>query len=255
MIQAFNSGASGLRAQQMRMDVIANNVANVDTTAYKAVRMDFQDALYQAMLRPVQPQDQLNLQLGHGVSVGATTRMPVKGVMQVTGRALDFYLDDGGAFFAVQDSAGNTFYTRDGSFQFSSEPDDNYLVTGDGNYVLNPNGERIFISEKDAEVVVNPDGVILMRDGAEYGTIGTHTFANPEGLTAVGRNLFAVSDNSGPAVAAQAPSVKQGVLEASNVDMGEEMTRLIRAQRAYQFSARVVSTADEMEGLANNMRR
>ena len=135
MLQSNLTARSGLIAQQQRMDVIANNIANISTTGYKPARADFKDMLYQTMVRPVQPQDGLNLQKGHGVLLGATMRDFSQGSAQVTEDPLDVMLV-GDAFLAIQDINGDTLYTRDGNFALSEEDGTNYLVTEDGRYVL-----------------------------------------------------------------------------------------------------------------------
>ncbi len=266
MIQALYTGSSGVTAQQMRLDIIANNMSNVDTNGYKSVRVDFRDALYQAMRRPVQPQDALNLQLGHGVHVSATTRFFVQGSMQTTGRPLDIAIE-GKTFFGVICPDGIVRYTRDGNFHISTEEGGDFLVDSSGNYLVSPEGEKIAVNGGDTHLAVGRHGAIsykgmeLDEDGQAiasepYATIAQFSFTNPEGLSASGANLFEATGASGEAtLAEELADLHQGVQEMSTVDMAMEMTRLIRTQRAYQFAGKVVQTADEMENIANNLRR
>ena len=272
MIQALHTGGMGLLANQFRLDVIANNFANVNTNGYKSSRADFKDALYQTMQRPMQPQDELNLELGHGVLVSATTRVLKQGALLETGRATDFGLN-GEGFFAVRDAEGNTLYTRDGNFHISHERDGDYLVTHDGMYVLDIEGRAVMMPPDTSNFTVSSDGTISEVYGhrivqldseaeddryvppEELGKLGIYQFPTAEGLAAAGGNCFAETDNSGGAARALNTEVRQGYVEASTTDIANEMTQMILAQRAYQFSARVVSTADQMEGVANSLRK
>ena len=251
---------SGLIAQQQRLDVIGNNMANISTAGYKSVRADFADMLYTTMVRPAESEEELNLERGHGVLLSATTRSFQQGASQLSGLPLDFMLS-GEGFFTVQDAAGNTRYTRDGSFAISKEDDGNFLVTQTGNYVLNTNGERINLQNaNDSKVEVDQDGRIFIQVYTEatetapastervaVGQLGIAKFMNKKGLDAVSGNLFAQTDVSGEAEADADTKVQQGMLEMSNVDLAVVMTRMIRAQRAFSLAARALTTADEMD--------
>ncbi|NCB30740.1 MAG: flagellar hook-basal body protein [Clostridia bacterium] len=255
MIQSTYTARSGLIAQQQRMDIIANNMANLSTTGYKSVRADFKDALYQTMVRPVQPQNGLNLERGHGVLLGATMRDYAQGTPQQTASALDLMLD-GDGFFAVQDSDGETVYTRDGSFSLSIEDTSTFLVTTDGRYVLDKDGKPIDIKSTVTDnLAIKGDGTIWdTSNGFQIGQLGIHTFINRQGLEAVSGNCFQATDASGEAIASTA-TVRQGYLESSNVDLAGEMVNMIRAQRAFSLTARALTTADEMDSEANQIRR
>ncbi len=255
MIQSTYTARGGLIAQQQRLDIIANNMANLSTTAYKAVRADFKDALYQTMVRPVQPQDGLNLQKGTGVLLGATTRDFTQGTPQMTGGALDLMLS-GDGFFALQDIDGETAYTRDGTFGLSVEDGGNFLVTGDGRYVLDKNGQPINIKDTSTDdLSIQADGTMLnTATGEELGQLGIFTFVNRQGLLANSGNRFEPTESSGEAIESTA-TVRQGYLESSNVDLASEMVRMIRTQRVFSLTSRALTTADQMDSEANQIRR
>lgn len=240
MIRALYSSASAMVAQQQNLDIISNNIANMNTVAYKKVRSAFQDALYSAMDTRRRPEP-ANLQIGNGVRVAATQRHFGYGKMQETGRPLDFAIE-GEGFFVLLRPDGTLCYTRDGSFQISAEQVGERvvkrLVTSCGEYVLDLNGQPLEVDNVDAIA----------------GRFGIAVFPNPEGLEAIGHNRFVETEASGQAAYGYPATVRQGFIELSNVDLAEEMAQLILAQRAYQLSARVLQSADEMERLANNLR-
>jgi len=227
--------------QQQNMDIISNNIANTNTTGYKKVRAAFQDLLYSAMEVRRDGQN-TNLQVGNASRLAATQRNFEQGALQQTDRPLDFAID-GPGFFAVLHQDGTVRYTRDGSFKISSELVGgqyvNRLVTAQGEYVLDYNGQPIEVDDY---------GLLPYR-------LGIVDFPNPEGLAAVGNNQFVETEASGPPMYAGMANVRQGFLEASNVDMAEEVTQMILAQRVYQLSSRMLQAADEMERIANNLRR
>lgn len=256
MLQSNYTARSGLIAQQQRIDIIANNLANLNTVGYKSVRADFKDALYQTMVRPLQPQDGLNLRRGHGVLLGATTRDFVQGTGVQTGMPLDLMLD-GDGYFTVQDPNGDEpLYTRDGSFAISVQEDGNYLVTGDGLYVLDTNGQPINLGGTAmSDLSIQANGSIWDENtNTQLGQLAISTFINRQGLEAVAGNRFKATEASGEPIQSTA-AVRQGTLEASNVDLATEMVRMIRAQRAFSLTARALTTADEMDAGANQIRR
>ncbi|WP_066683533.1 flagellar hook-basal body protein [Christensenella intestinihominis] len=252
MMQGTYTAATGIASQQKRIDTIANNLANSNTTGFKASRLDFKDALYQNMQRVEQPQDGLNMRKGHGTLVAGTNRIFTEGQYLETGRDLDCYID-GEGFFTVQSPAGEIYYTRDGSFAKSSQADGEYLITADGYYVLDQNGQKIRIQGTSLEI--SPEGGLSEGGGAaEYARLGIVGFPNQEGLTAVSGNRYAASPASGQPAATDA-NVIQKVLEGSNVNLADEFSKLIRASRAMQLASRALSTADEMDGTAISTRR
>lgn len=252
MIQGIYSGASGLKAQQKRLDVLANNIANADTIGFKSSRVDFQDALYQTMANPQPAEEGGNLQKGHGVHVSQTVRAFSQGMVQQTDRALDMMLTSQG-YFTLQSPQGQVSFTRNGAFDLSVEDDAQYLVTGDGHYVLGTDGQRIQVPQ--GELHISPTGALRIGDQPPFAQLMVARFDNQEGLEAVGGNRLIPTDASGQPQPVLQPDVLQGALEASNVDLAQEMTRLIRTQRAFTLSSRAVQVADEMEGLSNTLRR
>ena len=253
------TAATGIQNQQRRMDTIANNIANINTVGFKSSRMDFRTALYTAGLVPGPPRTAApegNQQRPHGVRVAAITRDFGPGALQDTGRTLDFAIH-GDAFFLIENSFGDTVFTRNGNFNFD---DAGFLVNANGNFVLSSAEGRIMLppgANPDA-VSVSPDGVMTFIVGEEEFsvTLGLTTFRNTMGLEALGDSNYGETVASGERLPVGADvEVIQGMLELSNVNLGLEMTRIIRSQRALQLAARALSTADDMEGIANNMRR
>lgn len=252
MIQGFHSAAMGSKAQQRRIESIADNVANVNTTGFKSTRLDFKDAIYATMKKQVEGQDG-NLELGHGVLVSSTTKYFRSGSIQNTDNPLDFAIN-GDAFFTTVDAFGEVKYSRNGSFSISAEANGNFLVNGNGEYVLSSNGNRINLGANPELVTATADGTISV-DGQQIARLGMAKFANVDGLEGVGQTSFVPTVASGAAQVADNYSLRQGAVESSNVDMADEMSRLIRTQRAFSLAGKGITTADEMESIANNMRR
>ncbi len=250
MMQSVYSAASAIKAQQTRLDTIAMNLANVNQNGYKSKRIDFKDALYTAMHSPVEADNGGNLLKGSGVVVGATATNFDAGARITTGKPLDVAIT-GKGFFTVQGSDGATYYTRGGNFDVSVEGDARYLVTASGNYVLDAAGQRISLPP-DTTPSISPDGVIT-ADGGEVAVIGLVQFQNEEGLLAQGNGLFVQSVASGAPRAATSTMV-QGSVEGSNVELSQELTLLIRTQRAYSLASKALQTADDMDGLSNHLR-
>lgn len=236
---AFYNGASGLVAHQSALDQVANNIANVNTTGYKPTRPEFEDLIYTKMYtNEVKPYH------GHGVRMSSADLIYGQGPIQQTYRALDFALMTDG-FFAVQDLDGETVYTRNGAFDLSIEGRKAYLVDDQGRYVLDSRGRHITVEK-------------LSDDKYDYSgltdKIGVFVFDNPYGLESINNTSFRESDNSGTARIAQEYLIREQALENSGVHLADEMTNLIVTQRAYQLSARVVQTSDQMEEIVNNLR-
>ncbi len=253
MIQSGYTAALGLKTQQARVDAIANNIANISTIGYKSTKVDFKDALYQAMLDPSDPESTQNLQRGCGVLLSGTSKVFTQGTPQQTGIETDLYID-GQGFFSVQAPDGNVYYTRDGNFSKSVEAGGTYLTTAKGYYVLDVNGNKIQL-QGDSMTVSGSGQISADANSAAYATIGLVTFPNKQGLTAVSDNLFAESATSGePVQAGNETHILQKTLEGSNVELGTELTRLMRAQRAFSLASRALTTADEMDSYANSMR-
>lgn len=247
MIRSLYSGASGMTAQQKNIDTIANNIANINTAGYKKNRVQFKDSLYSAMANPENPNE--TLLVGSGVLVGKTSKVYTESSYKETDNALDLSIL-GEGFFAVEDQNGVINFTRDGSFNVSEYDEELYLVNSDGNFVLDDNMDRIILEGNVSDISINTNGEITGADAK----ICVVSFANADGLISAGSNLYTQSDASGDYFHIEQPEIKQRMLECSNVSVAEEMTELIRAQRAYQIASKAVTTADEMESLANNLR-
>lgn len=256
MYEAVMIAATGLKNQQRRLDTIANNVANVNSAAYKSARLDFKDALYTSGILPAKPrtpEPEGNQQQGHGVMVAAITKDYRMGAAQTTERPLDFFIE-GEGFFELQDVTGDIVYTRNGNFKLD---DYGFLVNADGAFVLDSNGQKIQAPPETESFSLTLDGRLCFEANGEEVSVGLgiYTFRNLTGLLSVGYGNYGESAASGEKMRADGIKVRQGILEISNVSLSEEVTRLIRTQRAFQLSSRALTTADQMEGIANNMRR
>ncbi|MDO5111902.1 MAG: flagellar hook-basal body protein [Clostridia bacterium] len=265
MIQSRYTARSGLNTLQQRLDTIANNMANVGTVGYKASRADFKTLMFQELQRPVQPQEDDNLNRGVGTTLGATTRSFAAGTPTSSGYPLDFMLQ-GDGFFTVQDSDGQLSYTRDGTFALSEEGQASYLVTSDGAYVMGKNNQKINVAGANlSDIQVAKDGrVYIVRTDntvtpptqtfTQAGQLDIKKFMNRKGLEAVGANKFRQTENSGAPQDDVDTHVIQGYREGSNVDLAQEMTRLIRTQRVFSLVSSALTTADEMDHQANTIR-
>lgn len=261
MNRALFSAASGTLAQQFNIDVIANNVANVNTAGFKKVRAEFQDLLSQSfraagVLTAQGTNVPVPLRVGLGTRVAATQRVFLPGSIQQTGNPLDLAVQ-GDGFFQILMPSGETAYTRDGSFKMDPN---GTLVTSDG-YPVQPN---VNIPTDATEVVISQDGNVSVRQpGAstlsQVGTIQLARFSNPAGLESMGKNLYIETPGSGAAIQGQPGQgpfggsfVQQGTLEMSNVAIVEELVNLITAQRAFEANSKVISAADQMMQIVNN---
>jgi flagellar basal-body rod protein FlgG len=250
MDPGLRTSASGMIAQQKMVDVIANNLANVNTTAFKRSRASFEDVLYETVQGPRTNGESTigPMQLGHGVRLAAVTRIDGQGGPEVTGRPLDIAID-GEGYFQVQMPDGSVGYTRDGSFTLS---DTGQLVTNSGNALV-PN---IVIPPDATNITISQDGIVSVTAGrteqtVEVGRLELARFANSTGLLSLGGNLYGETVASGAPTTGTAQSdgygrILQGSLESSNVEVVQEMTDMIAAQRAYEINARAISTAETM---------
>lgn len=257
MNQSFFVAKTGLIQQQNRVDVVANNLANVNTVGYKANRVNFRDAMYSAGFHPSDPATPGgNLQRGNGVSIASITRDMNQGSVIQTGNSNDLCLN-GGNYFEIRNSDGEISYTRQGTLYLGRTGDDFALLNSDGSFFLDDAGNAITVPDNTGSFTVTPDGVISfeMADGEVYeAKLGVYTFPNPEGLTSAGDSYYKVSPSSGGKIAGEDVELYQGALEGSNVDMAREFTYLIRAQRALSLSSKALQTSDQMEGIANSMK-
>jgi flagellar basal-body rod protein FlgG len=261
-MRALWTAATGMQAQQLTLDVISNNLANVQTAGFKRSRVDFQDLVYETLQAPgvasAEGQEiPSGFQIGHGSRAVATQRLFMKGDLQQTGNILDLALE-GDGFFQIQLPAGDTVYTRAGTFKKDSE---GRLVTSDG-FPLQP---QITIPQDATSVTVGVDGLVSVtvagqQQPQQVGTIELARFVNPAGLQSLGRNFFTPTQASGDAITGTAGrdglgTLLQGFVEMSNVNVVEEMVGLIVSQRAYEINSRAIRTADEMMQTANNLVR
>ncbi len=255
---ALNVARTGLEAQDTRMRVIANNLANVGTTGFKRDRASFATLSYQdARVAGQQSSGSSNyaigMNLGTGVSIQGTARIDTQGTLNTTGNALDLALD-GDGYFAVQMPSGTTAYTRAGNFSRSAE---GVLVTAQG-YPLDP---AITVPEGATSITVGPDGTVSAVTAgtsapSELGKITVASFANSAGLQAAGDNFLLETAASGAAQVGAAGeggrgNVRQGMLESSNVNIVEELVDMIECQRAYEINSKMISAVDEMLKNAN----
>ena len=259
MYTAMLIAASGIQRQQRRMDEISHNVANVNTVAFKTSRLDFKDAMYTAGLTPAQPRTpEGNQQRGNGVMVAGATKNFSVGIIRGTDRPLDVAIE-GEGFFSLEDASGTTVYTRAGNFYFGVDEDGytSWLVNGEGHWVLDADGARIQVPDGTTLTEIDENGVITFTAGGEMTVVplGIFTFRNVTGLLALGGGSYLESEASGERLPVEGVRIRQGAIEGSNVDLSEQMTLLIRTQRAFSLASRALTTADEMEGIANNMRR
>ena len=256
MYEAMMIAATGLTNQQRRLDVIANNVSNINSTAYKSARLDFKDALYTAGIVPGPPRTPApegNQQKGHGVMVAGIAKNYATGTVRSTERDLDIAIV-GDGFLELEDTGGGLLYTRNGAMYLD---DAGYLVNADGLFILADDGSRIQAPYGTDGIDIGAGGLITFTaDGIETAvSLGLYTFRNVTGLISSGRGTYSETPASGERRRADGVIVKQGLLEISNVDLAEEMTRMIRTQRTFQLASRALTTADQMEGIANNLRK
>jgi flagellar basal-body rod protein FlgG len=266
MVRSLWTGAAGMIGQQANIDTISNNLANVNTSGFKKTRAEFEDLLYQTAKVAGTPATEdtvvpVGVQMGHGVKVAATQRMFTQGALQNTDNVYDMAIS-GEGFFRVQMYDGSWAYTRDGAFKVDS---DGRLVTSNGYWVLPdiimPEGflpEKITVSKDGRVSVIVPQ--IDENEPVDVGQIELYRFPNPVGLTAVGENLFKISNASGDPIPGQPGYQGMGqiihkFLEMSNVQVVREMVDLIVAQRAYEFNSKTIQTSDNMLGTATTLKR
>lgn len=254
--------STGMQAQQMNVDVIANNLANVNTSGFKKSRVNFQDLLYQSTsyggaYSTSTTQVPSGLQVGLGTKPISTQKIFTQGDFRKTDNPFDMVIQ-GEGFFQLQGPNGDTLYTRDGAFSTNS---DGILVNSQGMQVI----PQITVPSNTTKLIVGSDGTIsVLAPGdvtpQQIGQLTVARFTNPSGLENTGGNVLKASGSSGtPQVATPGTeglgTLDQGYLENSNVDIAEEMIRMIMAQRAYEINSKAIQTADNMIGMANNIKR
>lgn len=259
-MRALWTAATGMHSQQLTLDVIANNLANVQTAGFKRSRVDFQDLVYETLQAPGTASAQgsevpSGFQIGHGSRAVSTQRLFIEGDLQQTGNPLDVAIE-GDGFFQIIQPSGEIAYTRAGTFKKDSQ---GRVVSTEG-FPMEP---EITIPQDALSVMIGVDGTVSVTQPGipqpqEIGTIELTRFTNPAGLQGLGRNLFSPTQASGDPVSGT-PGLEgfgtllQGFIEMSNVNVVEEMVNLIAGQRAYEINSKAIRTADEMMQAANNL--
>ncbi|HHN63772.1 MAG TPA: flagellar basal-body rod protein FlgG [Nitrospirae bacterium] len=262
MLRSLFIAATGMEAQKLNIDVIANNLANTNTAGYKKSRADFQELMYQELASPGATSSEgsqlpSGIQIGLGVKPVAVQKVFQQGDLVKTGNSLDLAIE-GNGFFQITKPDGEIAYTRAGTFKLDSE---GRIVNSEG-YALEP---EITIPADAIQITIGSDGrVSVIQPGSnvpnEVGQIEIAKFPNPGGLKSIGKNLFVETASSG-APTTSTPgadglgTIQQGFIELSNVNVVEEMIQMIVSQRAYELNSKAVQAADEMLQVTNNMRR
>jgi flagellar basal-body rod protein FlgG len=259
---SLDIAATGMLAQQMNVDVISNNIANMTTTGYKRQRAQFQDLIYQNKVRPGSTSSAAGnilpsgIQLGLGVKPGSVYRINEQGAFQMTGNKYDLAIA-GRGWFQIAQPDGTIGYTRDGSFQLNA---DGNIVTAQG-YLLDPG---ITVPDNATDITISDSGIVQAKIAGQVavqqlGTIQLATFQNDAGLEAIGNNTFLETEASGAATTGNPTDVgfgklQQGARETSNVNVVDEITSLITAQRSYEMNSKVIQTSDDMLGTLTQLR-
>lgn len=264
-VQTLYTAATGMSALETKLDVIANNLANVETTGFKRGRANFEDLFYRHEMLPG-AEDTAGGYTATGISIGMGTRVSsvqsnfIQGAAQPTGQELDVIIE-GEGFFPVIDPSGDTLYTRAGNFSKNASGE---IVMGSANI-----GRRlqppITIPEDATDLVISGEGIVSVRQPGstsltQLGQIELASFINPEGLLKLGENLYAETDASGAAVLGSPGQngvglLRQGALEASNVEPVQELIDLITTQRAFELNSKAVQVGDQMMEVVANLTR
>ncbi len=262
MLRALSTAASGMEAQQIFIDTIANNLANVNTAGFKKSRAEFEDLLYENLTtfgfsENAEGQQPLSNQIGHGVRLAGMQKIFNQGLTKHTENPLDMVID-GDGFFQIQLPDGTFAYTRDGGFKIDA---DGNLVRASG-FLMEPS---VSLPRETKEIFISGDGrmsAVLASDPTpqNMGTIELVRFSNPAGLEAIGHNLFKETVASGPPIPGRPGeegfgTINHGYIEMSNVNVIEEMINMITAQRAYEINSKAIQTSEELLEIAANLRR
>jgi len=260
MIRALYTAATGMEAQQLDQDVVANNLANVNTTGFKRSRAEFQDLMYQIYAKAGSEtsegnQTPVGIEVGMGVKPVGIQKVFTQGDYQLTGNAFDLAIE-GDGFFQVDDN-GTTYYTRAGNFKIDK---DGFLCNSEGLKIV----PEISVPQKTVTFTVDKGGTWTAADEAgnvlASGRVELAKFINPAGLTSMGRNLFNKTEGSGEPITGNPGeegmgTVTQNYLEMSNVSVIEEMIKMITGQRAYEINSKAIQTADNMLQIISNLKR
>lgn len=256
MITGMYSAATGMNAQQHKLDTISNNLANVDTTGFKKSRNEFADLFYVYAKQTQSPESDLGgsegpVYTGLGVREVRTTRLYSQGNIEKTDRPLDVALN-GQGFFRVTLDNGGPAYTRDGALHEKG----GVLYTSSGHAL---DGVSVSGVASVYDLIITQDGIVTDSAGVNYGQIAVYDFTNPEGLKSIGDNLYLETDQSGDVNALNLglvnTTIAQGFLEKSNVNAVQEMVNMISAQRAYELNSKSITTADSMLQTVNSLKR
>ncbi|MBE5970086.1 MAG: flagellar hook-basal body protein [Lachnospiraceae bacterium] len=272
MVRALWSAASGMTSQQTNVDVIANNLANVNTTGYKTQTAQFKSLLYQTLQSKTTTANgetkPVGAQVGLGTRISSISSVFKQGNMTATNIDTDFAID-GQGFFAVQGIDGDTYYTRDGSFIWALGPGGGVMLcNAEGLPVLDSTGAPIELGEEyqTSKITIDASGEVCYPDDQNNPQkigmkIGLYQFTNAGGLERASSSRYKITDASGEAMSEDEfdnlnkSTIRQGYLEASNVQVVDEMVNLIVAQRAYEMNSKAIQAADDMMQQANNLRR
>lgn len=259
MLRAIHTAATGMEAMQTNLDNVANNLANVNTTGYKKSTAEFQDLYYQTIRAPgtqitADTNAPTGVQVGTGVKTASVSKDFAQGSAKATNNHWDLLID-GEGFFSVQKDNGELAYTRDGGFK----TDGNGRVMTNSGLLLQP---AITVPQGSTGISIGRNGIVTSTDSegkqSQIGQIELVNFVNPAGLLAAGGNVYQATDASGAPVQGQPGNgglgaIEQGKLEASNVNVVTEMVNMIQAQRAYEMNSKVMSAADQMLQVSNNV--
>ena len=231
MIRAFYTAAAGANSHQTYLDVISNNMANLQTEGYKSLKPEFSDLLYTNLTQAGEE----SLMVGSGSKIDKTDTLFNAGTLIQTDKETDYAIM-GDGFFAIQ-AEDEILFTRTGTFTVGNIEGENYLMLGNG-YVLDNNEEPIVLTEGEEDEI----------------NIGVYKFTNNFDLERVGNNLFRIANENAEYEMSEVAEIKQGCVEGSNVDLSQEMVRMIQTQRAFQFNSRIIQVADEIEQTINSLK-
>jgi len=254
MMKGLYTAASGMMAQQLNMDTISNNLANINTTGFKKGRVNFQDLMY-ANLNDAGANNPMGAQVGMGVRDAGTEKTFTQGSLSQTSDPFDLAIQ-GNGFFEVTQQDGTKAFTRDGSFSVNPQ---GQMVTNSGDLV------GVTIPPGSTDVKIAPDGTVTavlagQKEPVPIGNIQIVDFVNPQGLKALGANKYEATNASGAPQKGKPGennlgSIAQGYLEKSNINVVEEMISIIQAQRAYEINQKGIEAADQMQKLANQLKK
>lgn len=259
MIQGFYSAKSSLKFRQTKMDIISDNLSNINTDGYKKNTANFEESLNIMSKKEYPSQGELFYSMGTGTSLGSLERDFSQGDLKDTGNSLDIAIK-GQGFIGLSDSTGRKYYSRGGTFTTTVPDEEGFsnIVDANGYFLLNKSGQKLNIPADAADISIKEDGFLEFsssKDISDGQNIMFVDFHGKNELASLGRGLYGQTIRSGGPVAASEADIVQGALEMSNVDMAEEMTDLIMNQRIFQLNSKVIQTADEMESMANSLRK